>query len=174
MEAESVLRRRAFHEAGHCVVGFYRLGLVPVRSTVVPSDDGQTLGRTDWPYAESSQLAPFIADAGRRLRPMGLVAADEQAARDWIALHVAGEVVAKRLTGVAMPDLAGDDLVKAMSLARYIDLQDPESIIEQISREVDADISERATWQVIETIADVLLAGSTLERAELARLLAGA
>src|SRR5713101_644802 len=36
MEAESVLRRRAFHEAGHCVVGFYRLGLVPLRSTVVP------------------------------------------------------------------------------------------------------------------------------------------
>jgi hypothetical protein len=105
---------------------------------------------------------------------MSLAAADEQAARDWIALHVAGEVVAKRLTGVAMPDLAGDDLVKAMWLARYIDLQDPESIIEQISREVDADISEPATWQVIERIADVLLAGSTLERAELARLLAGA
>ena len=137
MEAESVLRRRAFHEAGHCVVGFYRLGLVPLRSTVVPSDDGQTLGRTDWPYAESPQLAPFIADA-------------------------------------AMPDLAGNDLVKAMSLARYIDLRDPQSIIEQISREVDADISEPATWQVIERIADVLLAGSTLERAELGRLLAGA
>jgi hypothetical protein len=51
-----------------------------------------------------------------------------------IALHVAGEVVAKRLTGVAMPDLAGDDLIKAMSLAQYIDLRDPESIIEQISR----------------------------------------
>jgi hypothetical protein len=62
MEAESVLRRRAFHEAGHCVVGFYRLSLVPLRSTVVPSDDGQTLGRADWGYAESPQLAPFIAD----------------------------------------------------------------------------------------------------------------
>jgi len=140
----------------------------------VPSDDGETLGRTDWPYAESPRLVPFIADAGRRLRPMGLVAADEQAARDLIALHVAGEMVARRLTGVAMPDLAADDLVKAMSLAGYIDLRDPESIIEQISREVDADISDPATWQVIERIAGVLLANSRLERPELARLLAGA
>jgi len=105
---------------------------------------------------------------------MGLVAADEQAARDLIALHVAGEMVARRLTGVAMPDLAADDLVKAMSLAGYIDLRDPESIIEQISREVDADISDPATWQVIERIAGVLLANSRLERPELARLLAGA
>lgn len=155
----------AHHEAGHAVVGF-ALGRGFKRATIVPGEDGESLGH----------VAPRVLQFTRKLDRRSPTAREEQRLLDDIVFRLAGAQAECRFRGVELRQVLGEGGAEHdyAEIPRFAEILEPSlvpraALLDYLDARA-ADLVE-LHWFLIETLASELAARRTLSGPAVYRLL---
>ena len=172
MTSHGSLDETSLHEAGHLLIGHLRLGMIALSASTLADEDGTT-GRCQWDFQRVDRVRPFI---GRKiglkeLKPGRLSDPEVRTARDLIALHLAGSVAVEVVSGHDARDRSGCDRAEATRLAGYVNITDPDSVLEQVWTEVASALGAPVNRVVLDRLARALRDRRELTQEDIARLL---
>ncbi len=172
MTSHGSLDETSLHEAGHLLIGHMRLGMIALSASTM-ADEGGTTGRCQWDFESVDRVRPFI---GRKiglkeLKPGRLSVDEVDTARYLIALHLAGSIAVEVVSGHDATDRSRSDSAKATTLARYVNITDPNSVIGRETTEVASALGVPVNRVVLDRHARALRDQRELTQAEIARLL---